>query len=239
MRHSLASVILRLLGSRLVHEESSLLKREVDSSTEAASGTTLDSSAEGLFDRLLLVLHGLLSTHPPSWLRLKSGSKTINEPARDFSGVDRDLLETLQNDLDRMQLPDTIRWHIQAAMPVFFPSVRCSFSCQPPPILPSALSCLQPSFTNPSTAPQRNQVPLSRIATNASGKSKQQQDNNDLEVDPWTLLEDGAGSCPSASNNASIGTGDPANIKAASWLKGAVRVRRTDLTYVGPVDDDS
>ncbi|KAL1366795.1 hypothetical protein HN51_020860 [Arachis hypogaea] len=239
MRHSLASVILRLLGSRLVHEESSLLKREVDSSTEAAAGATLDSSAEGLFDRLLLVLHGLLSTHPPSWLRLKPGSKTINEPMRDFSGVDRDLLETLQNDLDRMQVPDTIRWHIQAAMPVFFPSLRCSFSCQPPPIPPSALACLQPSFMNPSTAPQRNPVPLSRIATTASGKSKQQQDNNDLEVDPWTLLEDGAGSCPSASNTVSIGTGDPANIKAASWLKGAVRVRRTDLTYVGPVDDDS
>jgi hypothetical protein len=59
-----------------------------------------------------------------------------------------------------------------------------------------------------------------------------------LEIDPWMLLEDGAGSCPSASNTASIGGGD-ANLRAASWLKGAVRVRRTDLTYVGPVDDDS
>ena len=96
MRHPLASVILRLLGSRIVHEECPLLKREVESSSEAASATILDSSAEGLFNRLLLVLHGLLSSYPPSWLRLKPVSKTINESTREFSGVDRELLESLQ-----------------------------------------------------------------------------------------------------------------------------------------------
>ena len=147
----------------------------------------------------------------------------------------------VQNDLDRMQLPDTIRWHIQAAMPILIPSMRCSLSCQPPSISNSALVCLQPSITNPgsnsssSTIPQRNPV-LSRVASNASGKSKQQ--DNDLEIDPWTLLEDGTGSYSSAGNTASIGSGDHANIRATSWLKGAVRVRRTDLTYVGAVDDD-
>lgn len=147
----------------------------------------------------------------------------------------------MQNDLDRMQLPDSIRWHIQAAMPILIPSMRCSLSCQPPSVSNSALVCLQPGITNPgvssssSTIPQRNPV-LSRVAS--SGKSKQ-QDNNDLEIDPWTLLEDGAGSCPSAGNTASIGSGDHVNIRAAGWLKGAVRVRRTDLTYVGAVDDDS
>lgn len=75
-------------------------------------------------------------------------------------------------------------------------------------------------------------VPPSRTA--ASGKSKQQ--DNDFEVDPWTLLEDGAGSYPSGSN---IGSGNCVNVRAASWLKGAVRVRRTDLMYVGAVDEDS
>ena len=60
-----------------------------------------------------------------------------------------------------------------------------------------------------------------------------------MEVDPWMLLEDGAGSCPNTSSTASIGSVDHANIRAASWLKGAIRVRRTDLTYVGAVDDDS
>ena len=148
----------------------------------------------------------------------------------------------MQNDLDRMQLPDTIRWRIQAAMPMLIPSMRCSLSCQPPSVSNSALVCLQPSITNPgsnsssSTIPQRNSV-LSRVASNASGKSKLQ--DNDLEIDPWTLLEDGAGSYPSAGNTASIVSGDHANIRATSWLKGAVRVRRTDLTYVGAVDDDS
>ena len=117
----------------------------------------------------------------------------------------------MQNDLDRMQLPDTIRWRIQAAMPMLIPSMRCSLSCQPPSVSNSALVCLQPSITNPgsnsssSTIPQRNPV-LSRVASNASGKSKLQ--DNDLEIDPWTLLEDGAGSYPSAGNTASIVSGD-------------------------------
>ncbi|XP_027336431.1 mediator of RNA polymerase II transcription subunit 12 [Abrus precatorius] len=250
MRQNLASVILRLLGSRVVHEDAdisvnpvpSLLRREVESSSDVASTACVDSSSRGLFDRLFLVLHGLLSSYPPSWLRLKPITKTSNEPTREISVIDRELLETLQNDLDRMQLPDTIRWHIQAAMPILFPSMRCSLSCQPPTVSNSALVCFQPSNTNPginssgSTIPQRNLV-LSRVAANASGKSKQQ--DNDLEIDPWTLLEDGAGSYPSAGNTASIGSGDHVNIRAASWLKGAVRVRRTDLTYVGAVDDDS
>lgn len=147
----------------------------------------------------------------------------------------------IQNHLDNMQLPDTIRWRIQAAMPVLPPSIRCSFSCQLPTVPASALVSLQPNTTNSgfnsgsSTVPQRNLVPSSRTTT--SGKSKQH--DNDLDVDPWTLLEDGAGSCPSASNTDIIGSGDRVNIRAASWLKGAVRVRRTDLTYVGAVDEDN
>ncbi|XP_020225766.1 mediator of RNA polymerase II transcription subunit 12 [Cajanus cajan] len=246
-RQFLATVVFRLLGSRVVHEDAdfsvnavpSLPRKEAESSSEVAFATLVDSSSGNLFDRLLLVLHGLLSSYPPSWLRTKPVSKTINESTRDFSGIDRELLETLQNDLDRMQLPDTIRWHIQAAMPLLIPSTRCSLSCQQPAVSNSALVSLQPSITNPgfnsssSTVPQRNPV----LSRNASGKSKQQ--DNDLEIDPWTLLEDGAGSYPSAGNTASIGSGDHVNIRAASWLKGAVRVRRTDLTYVGAVDDDT
>ncbi|KAK7295086.1 hypothetical protein RJT34_17989 [Clitoria ternatea] len=236
MRYTLAFVILRLLGSRVVHGDAmvnamhySQSRKDVESPAEAAF---VDSSVEGLFDRLLLILHGLLSGSPPSWLRLKPVPKTTNEPTREFSGFDREPLEALQNHLNGMQLPDTIRWRIQAAMPVLPPPTRCSFSCQPPTVPASALVSLQPNTPSSSTVPQKNLIPPSRAT--ASGKSKQQ--DNDLEVDPWTLLEDGAGSCPSASN---IGSGDRANIRAASWLKGAVRVRRTDLTYVGAVDEDS
>lgn len=144
----------------------------------------------------------------------------------------------LQNHLDSMQLPDSIRWRIQAAMPVLPPSPGRSFSCQPPSVPNSSIVSVQPSIKNSGfnsnslATHQRSPAPLSRTA--ASGKSKQQ--DNDFEFDPWTLLEDGAGSCPSASN---VGGGDIVNIRAASWLKGAVRVRRTDLTYVGAVDEDS
>ncbi|KAI4355070.1 hypothetical protein L6164_003882 [Bauhinia variegata] len=251
MRHTLASVILRLLSNRVVYEDAdisvnsmhcSLLQREVESPLESASASFIDVSVEGLFDRLLLVLHGLLSGFIPSWLRWKPVSKTNNEPTRDFSGFDRELLETLQNDLDRMQLPDAIRWRIQAAMPVLFPSARYSFSCQPPSVPLSALISLQPGIASPgfnlgsSNAPQKNLGPLSRTTANLCGKSKPQ--DNDFEVDPWTLLEEGAVG-PSASNTGIIGSGDHVNLRAASWLKGTVRVRRTDLTYVGAVDDDS
>lgn len=74
-----------------------------------------------------------------------------------------------------------------------------------------------------------------------SGKAKHvsSQQENDLEVDPWILLEDGAGSSQSSSNSTLVGGSDNANLKASNWLKGTVRVRRTDLTYIGAVDDDS
>ncbi|XP_054784533.1 mediator of RNA polymerase II transcription subunit 12 [Prosopis cineraria] len=248
MRNSLASVILRLLCNRVVHEDadisvnamhSSLLKKEVESPSEAA---LVDFSVDGLFDRLLLVLHALLSDCLPSWLKSKPSSKTINEPSRDFSGSDRELLETLQNELDRTQLPDIIRWRIQAAMPVLLPSLRCSLSCQPPSVPISAIFSLQPGVANSgfnsssSNVPQKNLIPSSRSVANTSGKLKQ---DNDLEVDPWTLLEDGAGLSPSASNTSIIGSGDHVNLRAACWLKGAIRMRRTDLTYIGAVDDES
>ncbi|KAH1044868.1 hypothetical protein GYH30_026209 [Glycine max] len=100
VRYTLASVLLRLLGSRVVHEDVTVkamyytpLRREAESHAEAAF---VDSSVEGLFDHLLLILHGLLSSSPPSWLRSKSVSKTTNEPTREFSGFEREPLEALQ-----------------------------------------------------------------------------------------------------------------------------------------------
>lgn len=255
MRHMLASVILRLLGSRVVHEDAGLSfypmqspqsKREGESPPEASSVPSADFSGESLFDRLLLVLYGLLSSCQPSWLRSKPALKSSNNSSKDSFGFDREIAESLQNDLDHMQLPDTVRWRIQAAIPILLPSVRCSLTCQPPSVPVAALASLQPSISVSGASPgnlslpQRNPVPLARSATN-SGKSKPiplQQDGG-MEIDSWTLLEDGAGSGPSSSNTAAIGSGDQANLRAASWLKGAIRVRRTDLTYIGSVDDDS
>lgn len=104
MRHALASVIFRLLGSRVVYEDAvtsinplcgSQLKREVESPSKA-SASFVDISVDGLFDRFLFILHGLLSGCLPSWLRSSNFSKSTNDPTRSISGFDQELLETLQ-----------------------------------------------------------------------------------------------------------------------------------------------
>ncbi|KAI9089976.1 hypothetical protein K1719_028946 [Acacia pycnantha] len=249
MRHALASVILHLLGSRVVYEDAVLsvnaprgsqLKREVESPSKASAGL-VDISVEGLFDHMLFVLHGLLSSCLPSWLRSPVFAKSTNDPTWAISGSDQELLQILQNDLDHMQLPGSIRRRIQASMPALVPSMRCPLSCQPPSVPASALVLLQPRMAKPvsnsTSSSTRNPVPPSRTAATMSGKSKQQE--NDLEVDPWTLLEDGAGSSLSANNTAIVGSGNLVNLQAASWLRGAIRVRRTDLTYIGAVDDET
>ncbi|PPD66397.1 hypothetical protein GOBAR_DD36722 [Gossypium barbadense] len=267
MRNMLASVILRLLGSRVVHEDVDLssnlaqLKRDMELMPIVAS---TEMSGDSLFDRLLLVLHGLLSSCKPSWLKSKD--------AKDFSGFDREAVEGLQNELDSMQLPEMIRWRIQAAMPILFPSFHNTVSCQPPSVPIGALSLLQPSICVPGSYtgtinppsvpigalsllqpsicvpgsytgtinPPQRQVASARNANNMPGKSKSVlSQENDMEIDPWTLLEDGAGSGPSSSSTAAIGGSDNANLRASSWLKGAVRVRQTDPSYIGAVDDDS
>lgn len=153
----------------------------------------------------------------------------------------------MQNELDRMELPQIIRWRIQTAMPIPFPSVQCLVSCQPPSVSPTALACLQPSnpvtMYNPnnSTLPQRNPVLPGRAATSVKTKPQPQslQQDLDTEIDPWTLLEEGTGSGQPSANSAGISGTDHSNLKASNWLKGAVRVRRTDLTYIGAVDEDS
>ncbi|KAF8380229.1 hypothetical protein HHK36_027711 [Tetracentron sinense] len=257
MRQMLASVILRLLGNRMVYEDADLSlypmqrkypsKKEAEMSMETFVAASLDLSGENLFDLFLLVLHGLLSSCKPSWLKPKSASKSTVKSPRDFSAFDRGVAESLQNDLDRMQLPESIRWRLQTAMPMLPPSVPCSISCQLPAFSSAALASLKSSISCPgfhpgqSNLPPRNAVPLARAATNIPGKSKPlplSLLDQDMEIDPWTLLEDGTGSGPFSGNGSVVG-GDHANLRACSWLKGAVRVRKTDLTYIGSVDDDS
>ncbi|XP_071685750.1 mediator of RNA polymerase II transcription subunit 12 [Rutidosis leptorrhynchoides] len=237
MRHMLASVVVRLLGSRVVHEDADL-----------SNPVLSHQLGESLFDRLLLVLHALLSGSQPYWLRPKSISKSTPEGTRDSTLYDRDVAESLQNELDNMQLPDAVRWRIQTAMPFVFSSVRVSISCQPPIVPPQALGFLQPSIISaPGPLPlsfRNNQISSSRSSiSNGPGKATKpvfSQPESDQEIiDPWTLLEDGAGSGPSSINAAAIAGSDHANLKASSWLKGAVRVRRMDLTYIGAIDDDS
>ncbi|XP_010419586.1 PREDICTED: mediator of RNA polymerase II transcription subunit 12 [Camelina sativa] len=248
-RQALASTIVRLLGSRVVYEDYAVCSPRSDPS-KVETDSTLDPSAmadlssEVLFDRLLFVLHGLLSNHQPNWLKPRPLS---SESSKDFTLFDRDAAESLQNELSRMQLPDTIRWRIQAAMPILFSSLRCSLSCQPHSVPPTAVTLVQPSGSGGGGPIQRNSPALPKTGTAAAqGKLKQtmlsppqqqqEVDNTDV-VDPWTLLEDGTSSGLSSSNVSN--SSDMANLRATCWLKGAVRVRRTDLTYVGSVDDDS
>lgn len=146
-----------------------------------------------------------------------------------------------------MQLPPAVRLRLQAAMPTLPPSLPSFISSQPSIISASACvplhtSTLTSGIPPANAAPPRNQVSGSRsVLSSITGKSKVPPSMLDaeMEIDTWTLIEDGTGCAPTTGNsNVSIG-GDHSNLKACSWLRGAIRVRRTDLTYVGAVDDDT
>ncbi|KAL5727448.1 hypothetical protein ACHQM5_000643 [Ranunculus cassubicifolius] len=254
MRHMLASTLLRILGSRVVYEDVDFSLNPTQSSSKKSDSqmdlTVVASSGnlfgESLFDQFLSVFYGLLSSWKPRWFKPKSASKSTVKSARDFSVFDREVAESLQTELDRMQLPEAVRWRLQAAMPVLprFPS--CSISCQPPTVSTTALASLLGTSTqhgnnNSLNQSQRNSNPA--ILGRVVGKSKppllSSSQDQEMEIDPWTLLEDGTGSGPSTSNSNVGVAGDHTNFKACHWLKGAVRVRRTDLTYIGAVDEDS
>lgn len=105
MRHMLASIILRLLGNRFIYEDaelppcpgqSSLRKRDVgEMLMEGRSVAASQFPGESLFYRLLLILHGLLGSSQPSWLRSKRVPKVANE-SRDFCGFEKEVAESLQ-----------------------------------------------------------------------------------------------------------------------------------------------
>ncbi|KAK9143773.1 hypothetical protein Syun_013173 [Stephania yunnanensis] len=252
LRSMLASVILRLLGSRVLHEDADLSSYAIPSPTtegdlsKAVHAASLENSGESLFDQFLSVFYGLLSSYKPSWLKPKTGSKSIVKSLRDHSQFDLEILDNLQNELDRMQLPDAIRWRFQAAMPVPPRFNTSTISCQPPVISAAALAFLQTNASAPavhlgnSNPTQKNLSSLVRCNSNTSGKSKTTPlQEQEMEIDPWTVLEDGTASAPSSGNgNMSVG-GEATNMKACHWLKGAVRVRRTDLTYIGAMDEDN
>ncbi|KAL5981470.1 hypothetical protein ACLOJK_015532 [Asimina triloba] len=250
LRHTLAATLLRLLGTRAVYEDADLSwfprGQRISLSKRDVPSASFDLSGESLFDRLLCVLQGLLSSCKPSWLKPKSASKPSLKSSRDFCPFDREVADTLQAELDRMQLPAIIRFRLQTAMPMLPASPPSTVSCQPPMVSSAAIALLQPNMlvtgfqpgnANPS---QRSAIPHTRPASNVPGKGKPLLPQDpDMEIDPWMLLEDGTGSM-TTSGSSGIGVGgDHANLLACSWLKGTIRVRRTDLTYIGAVDDDT
>jgi hypothetical protein len=110
MRQTLAGIILRLLGARVVYEEADMptpLKREASSSLSEALFYSVDSLSdqpgEELFDRLVCVLHALLGSCKPSWLKPKlTPSKSTIKSPRDFPPFDREAAENLQVSLLRI-----------------------------------------------------------------------------------------------------------------------------------------
>lgn len=101
LRNALASVTLRLLGSRVVYEDAGhlvnpafiLSKRNAESLSETSAAT--DLCGETIFDLLLLVFHVLLSSHQPSWLKPQSESNAT-EVSKDHTGFDREVADSLQ-----------------------------------------------------------------------------------------------------------------------------------------------
>ena len=141
-----------------------------------------------------------------------------------------------------MQLPSTVRARLQAAMPILAPSPTPIIAAGPPQIPPGALPMMQMSglptnisSTLPSTASYKAPLRME----NSLGKAKQSSVQDlDAEIDPWTLLEDIASSSTTGSGGVLV-MNESGSSKACAWLKGAVRVRRTNLTYVSSIDDDS
>lgn len=264
-------MLLRLLGTRVVQEDADQLcswdqlstsSTDNDRNLQATSAAAAASAGEPLFDRLLSILHALLSNTWAVWL--KPRNKGSGKPVRDISPFDKEAAERMQvslrmifiytallldleanfnllieanffvcdgrqADVEHMQLPCGIRNRLQAAFPLLPPTPVTTISAAPPQVPAAVVSQLQarPAY-NP--AAQKSLYPLeskSKAAVVAA------PDAAEMEVDPWTLLEDGVGASTGPSGGGEVG-----NLKACAWLKGAVRIRRTDLTYIGAVDEE-
>ncbi|KAL3675105.1 hypothetical protein R1sor_025053 [Riccia sorocarpa] len=241
MRQTLAPVLLRLLGTRVVQEATEsphiLSAREIDRAAEASSAAATAAAGEGLFDRLLSILHALLSSSWAVWLKPQPKAKGSSNKLREVPPFDREAAERMQIELENMQLPRSARARLQAAMPLLPVSSTLTIAAGPPQVPSQAISVITQGVSVPSSGGFPPMVVGSKSAVPSDlekGKYSAVVEP-EVEYDPWTLLEDGVGS----GGNSGLGGGDTANLKACSWLRGSVRVRRSDLTYVGAVDDDS
>ncbi|KAG0452729.1 hypothetical protein HPP92_025393 [Vanilla planifolia] len=144
--------------------------------------------------------------------------------------------ESFEAELDRMELPSSIRRRLQAAMPILPASISISLTCHPPLLSNLGLASAQQSTTT--SGPSHKLISSTRLPIKSKTVSSQDLEG---EIDPWTLLEDGTATCAASSSvgSAAAAIGEQTNTKACSWLKGSVRVRRTALNYVGSLDEDS
>ncbi|KAH6554895.1 hypothetical protein KP509_1Z299100 [Ceratopteris richardii] len=251
MRAVLAPVLLKLLGTRFVQEStedlSSILGDGVRDSvwnSDIAVSVASIAVGEDLFGSILSVLHALLSSTWAVWLKQKPSHKPF-KPVREVPPLDKDVLNSMQVDLDHMQLPIMIRTRLQAAMPALAPSPSPAISAGPPHLHPSCLSLLHTCISGTNNSMNVGSLnathkALGRLESNFGKTKLVGNPDPDTELDPWTLLEDTntTSSSRCARSGVLVGSESGSN-KACAWLRGAVRVQRTDLTYVGSTDDDS
>ncbi|BFI43571.1 hypothetical protein MPTK2_Ug00450 [Marchantia polymorpha subsp. ruderalis] len=243
MRQTLAPVLLRLLGTRVVQEATEsphpVSARDLERNAEASSAAATSAAGENLFDRLLSVLHALLSSTWAVWLKPRPTTKGPSKLLREVPPFDRESAERMQIELENMQLPRSARARLQAALPLLAISPPMTIAASPSQVLIHSLSVLNQGSSVPSSTGFGTigigQKALSSSESNVGKAKSSSMPELEMEFDPWTLLEDGVGS---GSSNG-ISGGDAGNLKACIWLKGSVRVRRGDLTYVGAIDDDS
>lgn len=108
----------------------------------------------------------------------------------------------------RGRLPAAVHQRLQAVLPCL-PPLRCTVS---------TIALVQHPSTGSAHLAQPGRGPLEGGASWGT--------ESGLEMDPWLLLEEGATGGPAhASSETSVAP------KAASWLKGAVRVARKELRY--------
>ncbi|CAM6106401.1 unnamed protein product [Calypogeia fissa] len=246
MRQTLAPVLLRLLGTSVVQEAvespQSVAIRDFDRKAEASSSAVTTAAGEDLFDRLLSVLHALLSSTLAVWLKSpRPTSKGPAKPLREVPPFDRETAERMQSELEHMQLPQSVRSRLRAALPLLPVSQPLTISAGPPQVSLSAHALINPVGSSSVLARGLFGVPpkSQNLLENNLGKAKPSLlSDQEVEVDPWMLLEDGVGS-GSVGGSVALGPGEGGNLKACPWLKGTVRVRRNDLTYVGAVDEES
>ncbi|KAJ7529621.1 hypothetical protein O6H91_15G058800 [Diphasiastrum complanatum] len=250
MRLTLAPVLLRLLGTRivqeaeeqfsLVHWKRSFSSKDFEWKAEAASASASALAEEGLFDRLLSCLHALLSGSWAVWLKPPSSGKSSTKHPREVPPFEKEAAERLQVELDHMQLPNSVRQRLQAAMPYFPPGLTPTVSAGPPQLHSAPVPSTQSgsSLYGMSISTIGTSQKQSPMLDNLIGKVKTPPfQERELELDPWTLLEDGTCSLGLGSGNVGGTSTETGNVRACPWLKGAVRVRRTNMTYVGAVDD--
>eukprot|EP00898_Chlorokybus_atmophyticus_P001512 jgi/Chlat1/2361/Chrsp17S02808 len=214
MRSLLAPAILRMLGSKVVQDIP--VPTDLKEDVAAAALAAATEAGETLWDRLLAVLHALLSPCWVSWLKPKTNQRVALKEVGPYERA-----SLLQGELNRMQLPKHLWTRIQAALPCL--PARSMFVRSAAAICSSEASFVEESANSNADASETDRRLEESLKLSAASLL--------TELDPWTLLEDS--SLPPGGLDGSA----PARVSA--WLEGAVRIRRTNLTYASCTDEES